>query len=335
MLPLLLRMAENTKVEQTIHLKQWIKNYCATPDIELTNVLQNKCLEEKYQLATMIQMRDGYNKLLNELKIRDNELSSQEYCLMKRLHRLKNRMTKRRRQVLAVFKIRQIELQDRIHRYFNRSWLKRPEDQVKRKLLKEATINIDDDDTDEDDEDEKENPQYRFLKQHWERVRQLEETRNKQQHLLKTKNTNSSHRQIGQDQWSQSTALTIRFLRDRQRIQATRRLLHSIREERLSVKKHTDRVREFQHKHCPCGISDNRPCKYRNQIRRFHKQLRKHELNSIKTQIDQKLTEETVQRECRKVVESNKTIVEAIKNEEKVKSKIVNTRKVTKPKKKK
>lgn len=253
LIPMLLRMVEDKKALLAEHRKLDLEKY----ELQSTNSLPLQLLRRKKRLTLLTQLREGHSKLLRALKSRNQELSSQEHQLMERLNRLKSRMSLRRRKVLALFKIRQQELKVRIHKYFNRLWQEQPEDQVQQELLKDAALIINDDDTDENEKDQ----ENIFLKQHWDRVRLLEEKNGKQQHRLKMINADSLQKQMSRGRRPPSTALTIQLLRDRQRIQACHRLLQAVKIERFNVNRCVGRIRELQHKLCPCGELAARPCR--------------------------------------------------------------------------
>lgn len=299
LVPMLLRMVEDKKALLAEHRKLYLE----MNELQLTNSLQLQLLGRKKRLALLTQLQDGHSKLLSALKSRNQELGSQEHQLMERLNRLKSRMSQRRRKVLALFKIRQQELKARIHKYFDRLTQEQPEDQVQQELLKDAALIINDDDTDEDEKDDQENI---FLKQHWDRVRLLEKKNGKQQHRLKMINADGLQKQMSRGQRPPSTALTIQLLRDRQRIRGCRRLLQTVKTERFNVNRCVDRIRELQHKYCPCGELAGQPCRYHKQMRRLQR----------KRKVNYKLDEIGVQEQrvpVEEVSEKEKTITEDIK----------------------
>jgi len=336
MLPLLLQMATKTEAARITQQMQWPERYPMKHDINATKKFRWHQLKEENKLATMVRLRDGHTKLLSELKVRSRELGIQERQIMEGLRRLQTRILQRRRKLLALFEIRKENLKVRIYRYCDRSWQERPEDQVRRQLLIEATKTMDDEESDDDKTEDDDDRQHFILRQHLERVRLLNENQGQQQYQLETKPTFSIPRQTDRRGRPQSMALTMKLLRDRLRYQKSLRMLQSIRQEQLQVSKHTDRVRELRHKNCPCGESNDRPCRYRKQMRKFRKQLQVLELNAVEDKVNKELCndaekEKAVAKESEKletmVAENKKT---KTKKKKVVTAKVKKTKTVTK-----
>jgi len=275
LLPLLLEVAENTEKLRRARQIQYQKRFPKKQNVKITKRLQWQRLQEQNRLATMVQLRDGCSKLLRELKKRLRCLANQEVRLIERLRRLQIRMSRRRRQVLTQFKSRQKDLRSRLRKYFDRSYLEQPN------VDSQEHLHTDDSSIDENETDDDENFNEEEPIQHQQEVHLLEKNHgNKKQ--FKTTVANLQSKLSVRTQRPQSTALTIRLLRDRQQFLATTRLLEVTKQERLQISSNADYVREVRNKNCPCGESDDKPCQYRRQIRQLRKKLRARELVAIK-----------------------------------------------------
>ncbi|KAL5236856.1 hypothetical protein ACI65C_004266 [Semiaphis heraclei] len=290
LLPLLMEVAENTEKLRRARQIQYQKRFPKKQNAKITKRLQWQRLQEQKRLATMVQLRDGCSKLLRELKKRLRCLANQENRLIERLRRLQISISRRRRQVLAQFKSRKNDLKSRLRKYFDRSYLEQPTVESHEHLHTDDS-SIDDDETDDDENVNEEEPV-----QHQQEVHQLEKNLgNKKQ--FKTKIANHQSKPSVRAQRPQSTALTIRLLRDRQRYLATIRLLEVTKQERLQISSDADQVREVRNKNCPCGESDNKPCQYRRQIRQLRKKLRARELIAINKEKERELVRKAAETE--------------------------------------
>ncbi|XP_060847720.1 uncharacterized protein LOC132927240 [Rhopalosiphum padi] len=287
LLPLLMEVAENTEIVRRARQIQYQKWCPKKQNVKVMKRLQWQRLQEQKRLATMVRLRDGCSKLLHELKIRLRYLTKQESRLIERLRRLQIRMSQRRRQVLAQFKIREQDLKYRIQKFFGKSCLEQPHNDSQEYLYS-------DDSTYEDNETDDES-QHNILKQQWKEEHLLETNRGKNKQLKITIADHQSRSNV-QIKRPQPTALTIRLLRDRQRFLATTRLLQVTKQERLQVSNNADYVREVRNKNCPCGELDDKPCQYRRQIRQLRKKLKVRE-GVAKKEIDIELVKKASEKE--------------------------------------
>ncbi|XP_026821466.2 LOW QUALITY PROTEIN: uncharacterized protein LOC113559883 [Rhopalosiphum maidis] len=292
LLPLLMEVAENTEIVRRARQIQYQKWCPKKQNLKVMKRLQWQRLQEQKRLATMVRLRDGCSKLLRELKIRLRYLTKQESRLIERLRRLQIRMSQRRRQVLAQFKIREQDLQYRIQKFFGKARLEQPHNDSQEYLYSDDSTN---EDNEADDDEQNEESQHNILKQQWKEEHLLEKNRGKNKQL-KIKIADHQSRSNVQIKRPQPTALTIRLLRDRQRFLATTRLLQVIKQERLQVSSNADYVREVRNKNCPCGEVDDKPCQYRRQIRQLRKKLKVREAVA-KKEIDIDLVKKASEKE--------------------------------------
>lgn len=328
LLPLLMEVAENKEKVRRARQLQYQKRFPKKQNAKVTKRLQLQRLQEHTRLDIMVQLRNTCSKLLPELKKRLRCLADQESRLIERLRRLKIRMSRRRRQVLAQFKIREKDLQFRIRKFFDRSYLEEPNIDFKEHLHTDDST-IEDDETDDDEKDNEKESQQNVFK-HWKEVNLLEKNHGKKQ--LKTTIPDCQSKRYVRAQRPQSTTLTMRLLRDRQRFLATTRLLQVTKQERLQISSNVNYVRKVRNKNCPCGESYNKPCQYRRQIRHLRKKLRARKLAAIKEKIDQELVRKAADKEKVDAEELQKTTAIEI---EKRKDDTHNKKVVTKSTKKK
>ncbi|XP_025196800.1 uncharacterized protein LOC112595717 [Melanaphis sacchari] len=293
LLPLLMEVAENTEIVRRARQKQYQKRCPKKQNVKVIKRLQWQRLQEQKRLATMIRLRDGCSKLLRELKKRLRYLANQESRLIERLRRLQIRMSRRRRQVLAQFKIREQDLKSRVRKFFGKSRLEQPKIDSQELPYSDSSTN-EENNTDDDEKDEV--SQENILKQYRKKVH-LSKKNYGGKKQLKISVADYQSKPNVQTKRPQPTALTIRLLRDRQQFLATTRLLQVTKQERLQISSNADYVREVRNKNCPCGQLDNRPCQYRRQIRRLRKQFRVHELAVIKKKIDRELIKKASEKE--------------------------------------
>ncbi|VVC26037.1 WD40/YVTN repeat-like-containing domain [Cinara cedri] len=322
LLPSLLSSSKNTEAARTAQLERSTAN--------VTKKLKWQRKQDNKRLAVQINMRENHTQLLREIKARGRELDGQESWLIERLRQLQQRISDQRQQVLTQFEIRKQMLQVRVYRYINRPCQELREDKEKgQQLLTKANLTTNnDDEMDVDDvidiDDEMD-------------LDHEEETLSKKNSEKQRTKIGTSPMKIANKFWRpQSTALMIRLMRDRQRFQACHKLLQRVREERLQTSQNIDRVQKLQHLYCPCGISDNRPCQYRKQMRRFRQKLRCRELEAIEVAIYRELAEKVAEREKTEAENSKKLVVDKIETEN-LETEKINTvnKKIALPNKKK